>query len=403
MSVGHYEKDNPLADLILVEGTFAAEFLTDLAPTAVKVYLYLLYLCRHPELKLSSASAVAQAAGVSESEFSASIEHLSALKLIRSTEHPFSFEVLSALEAARSKGAYAIGSLTTYADFFTGIRSLFPGRNISTAEYDKARDWVELYGFSVEAALLLITHCIETKDASISFSYMDRVALSWANDGITSAEKAEEYLALYQAKHHDAARLLQYLGIKRTPTVDEMTLYREWTGKMGFDLKAIKAACSELTKTASPNFAYLNRVLQTLAGLGLTSEKEIRAYLAESDNDRRLVSLLLAELGDRSRAVTQTHLDALASLLAAGFAPNALIVLAKTQCEKGFHTFTRFHETAQALAQRQIFDEESIRKEAETVKKSEPQKTVKSPSFVGRRESYDESLYADPDPLGGQP
>ena len=304
MPAGKYEKDNPLSDIIPVEGAFISEFLGSMPPLFVKVYIYLLYLCRHGELKINTITGAANAVGCTEKEFSEAMDYLNKRFLINYTSRPFTFEIRSAGAAAKNEGAYSPSPLTAYADYFAGIRALFPGRSISNSEYDKARDWIELYGLSVETALMMIAHCIESKDKSISFSYMDKVALSWANDGITTSDAAEKYLTMYQAKHHEAAKLLLYLGIKRIPTAEEIKLYQKWTTDMGFSHKAILAACSETTKTNNPTFAYINRILETLLNLGLTQEKAIKAYLTESDEEKRLVSAILFELGERVRGIT---------------------------------------------------------------------------------------------------
>lgn len=54
MSAGKYEKDSPLSDLIPIEGVFISAFLGNMPPLFVKVYIYLLYLCRHGELKIDT-------------------------------------------------------------------------------------------------------------------------------------------------------------------------------------------------------------------------------------------------------------------------------------------------------------------------------------------------------------
>ncbi len=394
MPAGKYAKDNPLGNIIPLDGTFVSDFLYPMSPQTVKVYIYLLYLCEHPELKLDSLNAVSNAVGCTASELDASMEYLNDHHLINYTARPFSFEILSVAAAKNSEGAYASDSLTAYADYFAGIRSLFPGRSISSSEYDKARDWVEIYGISVEAALMLISHCIETKDSAISFSYIDKAALSWANDGVTTIDAAEEYLALYNAKHHDAAKLLQYLGIKRNPTADEIRLYQTWTNEYGFDLKAIKAACCETTKISSPNFAYIGRILERLHENDLHTEKAVKAYLSEGNSDRRLVAVILSELGERNRAVSEAHIEMLKAH--PDFHADTLILVARTLSSLGTHTFTKFILKLDELKNCGILTADEIKKHFEASGTQQPAaKSPKSGNYSGRNESYGDSLYAD--------
>lgn len=393
---GKFAKGHPLSDIVPVEGAFISSFLFSLPPVYVKVYLYLLYLCVHSDVKADSAAAVASGTDMGEKDVFDALEHLSKRHLINYTAVPFTFEVLSAESAAGMLDPYAADSLSAYADYFTGIRSLFPKRSISNAEYDKARDWVEIYGLTVEAALQLISFCISEKGETISFSYIDKVALSWANDGITTAQATEEYLEIYRAKHHDAAALLRHLGIKRTPTADEMKLYRKWTAEMGFDLAAIKAACSETTKTASPNFAYINRILEGLSRLDLHTAKEIKAYLAESDAERRLASAVLCALGEYPRTVTAMHTDKLKEYKSAGFSDEILILVSRLTCESGAHTFVKYCAKLDMLKEKNIFSSSGILSEFSKKPAKVKDKKGSMDNYSQRGDSFGDSLYDDP-------
>lgn len=393
MAVGKYSINNPLSDILSIEGAFVSSFVSDMPPMVVKVYLYLVYVCNHPEIQMDSIMQFAQALNCSVSDISNSMEYLSKKHLLNYTIRPFSFEILSASTASKNTGLYNNDSLTAYADYFAGIRALFPEREILNSEYDIARDWIEIFGLSVETALMLISHCIQLKDNKIKFSYIDKVAQSWANDGIKTIDKAEEFLMHEEAKKHEVSKLLLHLGIKRTPTVDEITLYRHWTEDFGFDLKAIKAACHETTKSLNPSLAYVNRILENLHALGLHTEKQIKAYLAESDTDRRLASVVLFELGEKSRAVTQSHLLAIKKFKDMGFEAEILIFIARTMCQHGFHTFNKYISKLDELGLNRYFTQEEI--SAFFNKDDNKQQKQAKNDFKGRNNTYGSDLYAD--------
>jgi len=394
MSAGKYSSNNPLSDIIPLEGVFVSTFLSDMPSDTVKLYIYLLYLCNHPEIKINSFVDIAKNINCSVSDLNTSLEFLNKKHLINYTSRPFSFEILSAHTASKNSGIYNADVLTVYSDYFAGIRALFPGRNITNGEYDKARDWVEIYGLSVETALLLISHCINLKDNLISFSYIDKVAQTWSNDNITTVEKAEEFLAIEEAKKHEVAKLLLHLGIKRVPTVDEIALYHRWTSELGFELKGIKAACQETTKSLNPSLAYINRILENLHSLNLHTEKQIKAYLSESDAERRIISAILSELGERSRTVTSVHIDAINRFKESNLKPELLIFIAKTMCENGYHTFTKFVQKTEEIIKLSDISEENIKKFFETKNAKSNSKNSKN-NFLGRDENYDDSIYAD--------
>ena len=393
MSSGKYSTDNPLSDLIPLEGAFVSTFLNDMPLLYIKIYVYLLYLCNHKEIKSDNIIQLAQTLNCTATELNDGMEYLHKKHLLNYTARPFSFEVLSATFASKTASVYSADSLTAYADYFAGIRALFPERSITNSEYDKARDWIEIYGLSVETALLLISHCISSKDKSISFSYIDKVAQSWSNDGIVTIDKAEEYLVHEQAKKHEVSKLLLHLGLKRTPTVDEIKLYQHWITDWGFDLKAIKAACQETTKSLNPSLAYINRILENLHNLDIHDEKHIKAYLSESDAGRRLASAILSELGERSRTVTSTHTEKISEYEKAGYSGEILIFIAKTMCEKGLHTFTKFCQKTDEMNAQNIRSKEEIKKYFETSQSTQSAKGKNG--FKGRDTSYGDSLYVD--------
>lgn len=394
MSAGKFSKDNPLVDLIMLEGQFVSSFLADMPPVFLKVYVYLVYLCNHHEIKADSFSALSQQTNVSVDDLGEALEYLSKNHLINYTSRPFSFEILSAAQAQKYVGAYSTNLLTAYADYFAGIRALFPQRSITNREYDKARDWVEIFGLSVECALLLISHCIEEKGANVSFNYIDTVARSWADQDINTIVKAEEYLQLYQARTHEVSKLLLHLGLKRTPTVDEINLYQHWVDDWGFDLKAIKAACRETTKSLNPNLAYINSILENLHKLDLHSDKQIKAYLLENSNERRLVSVILFELGERSRVVSPIHLNTVSEYKNYGFKDETLILVAKLLCEKGMHTFQKFSLKLEELKNNGIISADAIKEHFEK-SSATPQQKKTPDQFKGRDNDYGNNLYGD--------
>lgn len=392
MAQGKFSKDNPLNNMIILEGQFVSSFISDIPPVFLKVYIYLNYLCYHHEIKADTLSEIASQTNVSVADLSDALEYLSKNHLINYTSRPFSFEILSAQQASKRLGAYSNNMLNVYADFFAGIRSLFPNRSITNREYDKARDWVEIFGLSVECAMLLISYCIGEKGSNVSFNYIDSVARAWADQEITTISKAEEHLQFLQARTHEVAKLLLHLGTKRTPTVDEINLYNHWVNDWGFDLKAIKAACQETTKSLNPNLAYINSILENLHNLNLHSEKQIKAYLLENTSERRLVSVILFELGEKSRMVTSMHLDTISNYKKEGFKDDALILIAKLMCEKGMHTFLKYTQKLNELNSSLTL--EQIKNSFESIPKSTSNKKTNN-DFKGRSENYGNDLFAD--------
>ena len=107
MSSGKYSSDNPLSDLIPLEGAFVSAYLNDIPPLFLKIYIYLLYLCNHKEIKADNIIQIAQALNCSATELNDGMEYLHKKHLLNYTSRPFSFEILSATYASKCTTAYS--------------------------------------------------------------------------------------------------------------------------------------------------------------------------------------------------------------------------------------------------------------------------------------------------------
>lgn len=357
MPTGKYTKDHPMTDIIPLEGAFASAFLPDAPPLYVKLYIFLLHLCSHPEKKFSGPGELAQALGCADQDISAGLAYWAELGLLHYSLRPFWIEIDSAREAAKQHNAYAPNALHVYADYFAALRALFPDRNLSPSEYDKGRDWLEVYGLSQEVALMMVNHVLANmpKGKKITFAYIDKVALSWAEDNIKTAEAAEEYLQLYEARQHQAGKVLLHLGIKRVPTMDEIRLYEKWAKKQGFTHESVIVACREMTKTVNPSFAYLDKILQSLDALQLHEAKEIKKHLESAEANARLLSSLLHELGLRTSAATPELQKWVSRFLAAGFTQESLTFVAKSCARDGLRSFKKYAERLLWWQEKEIF------------------------------------------------
>ena len=90
--------------------------------------------------------------------------------------------------------------------------------------------------------------------------YMDKVALRWSEEKITSIEQAKENTALRSKVYYG---VMKAFGITGRKFVDaEIAYIRKWTGEYNFDLSIIQEACSRtIAATNQPNFKYADSIL----------------------------------------------------------------------------------------------------------------------------------------------
>lgn len=116
----------------------------------------------------------------------------------------------------------------------------------------------ESVGFSVELIMYLYEYCISKNKKNPA--YIEAVALSWAEEGINTVEKAENTSALYNSSYNAVNKAF---GLNRTPGDVERKFINKWVNQYGFDNNIIVEACNRtLLAVQKPDFKYADRILE---------------------------------------------------------------------------------------------------------------------------------------------
>jgi len=112
--------------------------------------------------------------------------------------------------------------------------------------------------FTVDLIEYLIEYCVSKSSKSIR--YINTVALSWAEEGITTVSKAKERTNLYNKYYFT---ILNAFGIKgRNPAKTEITIMETWLNEYGFTMELIIEACNRtIIQTCQPSFQYADKIL----------------------------------------------------------------------------------------------------------------------------------------------
>ena len=114
-------------------------------------------------------------------------------------------------------------------------------------------------GMSADLVEYLLETCVENGHKSMH--YIQKVALSWSEDGVETVEQARQRSMNYNKNSY---AVLNAFGIKnRGPAVSEISYIRKWTDDYGFTLDIIQEACSRtITATHQPSFEYADTILE---------------------------------------------------------------------------------------------------------------------------------------------
>lgn len=308
-----------------VDNLFIAEYLPHASGLQVQVYLYGLMQCRYPSM---GERPIDEALGLSEQAVRDAFAYWQSLGLVRiASDVPLTVEYRPLGEAA----AQALPA--KYAGLVRRIGALVAPRQFGVQELRHVYDWIEVYGLEEGAVLELIGHCMERKGRRVSVNYMTRVAQTWAERGVRTFEDAQAAVAADDLRRHGASAVLRAWNRRRRPTEDELALYDKWTRQWGFSDEAILAALPRLTATGSPNFTYLDELLDSMRGRQLTEKERIEADDEQTASDRAFARVLFERAGKAEPATRTQRAQIGLYLREFGMPPELLLFAA--DCSRG--------------------------------------------------------------------
>ena len=129
----------------------------------------------------------------------------------------------------------------------------------------------ESVGFSAELILYLFEYCVSKNKKSAS--YIEAVALAWAEEGIDTVEKAEASTATYNNNYNAVNKAF---GLNRAPGTIEKKFMHRWFHTYKFEIPIIEEACNRtMLATGKPDFKYADKILENWFKKGVTQVSDI--------------------------------------------------------------------------------------------------------------------------------
>ncbi|HAX39413.1 MAG TPA: hypothetical protein DCY10_00800, partial [Clostridiales bacterium] len=205
-------------------------------------------------------------------------------------------------------------------------------RQFDFRELKHVYDWIEVYGLDEEAVLELVSHCMDQKGRRVSVNYIDAVARSWSEAGVWTRDAARAHLAKYELKKHGASEILRQWNKQRKPTKAETAFYDKWVTEWGFTPEAIISALPKLTVSGTPNFVYLDELLENLLKEGQTSQPEMERADAKTAEEQAFARLVFERAGKLEPA-TRTQRAQISMYLRDYAMPRELLLFGAEQCK----------------------------------------------------------------------
>lgn len=113
--------------------------------------------------------------------------------------------------------------------------------------------------FSAELIMYLFEYCVSKGKKNAS--YIEAVALTWAEEGIDTEEKARVAATAYN-EHYNTVN--KAFGLNRAPGQIERQYITKWVEVFGFSDEIITEACNRtILRTQKPDFKYTDKILET--------------------------------------------------------------------------------------------------------------------------------------------
>lgn len=148
------------------------------------------------------------------------------------------------------------------------------GRPLSASDLNTIYYFYDDLGFSRDLIEYLFEYCVS--NGHTHMRYIEKVALSWADLHITTADEARTQSETHQKAYFAVLKAFGLGG--RMPAAGEAEFINKWTRTYGFSLELILEACRRtMMAVHTPSFEYTDKILSNWKSLGAYTMTEVLA------------------------------------------------------------------------------------------------------------------------------
>lgn len=163
------------------------------------------------------------------------------------------------------------------------ITQTYLGKTLNNSDINTILFMYSELNFSGELIEYLIEYCVS--NGHKAFRYIEKVALNWAEENISSVAKAKEYTASFNGKYYPVLKTFGITG--RNPAEIEKQFIEKWEKDYGFDMEIIVEACNRtIVAIQKPSFQYADSILQKWLKKGVKSISDLKAVDSEHEKNK---------------------------------------------------------------------------------------------------------------------
>ena len=165
------------------------------------------------------------------------------------------------------------------------ITEQYLGKTLTHTDVDTITYFYDTLHMSADLIEYLIESCVENGHKSMH--YIQKVAISWVENGVETVSQAKEQAAAYS---RNCYTVLNAFGIKnRGPASSELEYINKWADTYGFSADIIQEACRRtISATHQPSFEYADSILTKWYECNIHHLTDINALDHEFQKERSL-------------------------------------------------------------------------------------------------------------------
>ena len=152
------------------------------------------------------------------------------------------------------------------------IAEAYIGKPLTPSEIKTILFFTDVLHFSDDLIDYLLQYCVER--GKKDFKYIEKVAVNWAAEGITTPKQAQKFSTRYDKSVYS---IMNSLGRSTAPTAKELEFINRWTREYGFSTDIILEACERSSlATDRHRFEYAEGILSSWKNAGIHHKADIQ-------------------------------------------------------------------------------------------------------------------------------
>lgn len=255
---------------------FIENLMPDANPTFVKVYLYALMLSSKGEIIESGV--IAKRLNLLESDVILAMKYWEEKGLLGEAPKSFKPEVCPQETEVKEVADDILNNEEL--KHMLRISQEVLGKTLSSADA-KTLYWIyDNLKLPIEVILVLLEYCVSINKRSMN--YIEQVAVSWSDRGITTLEEADRFMREQNDKANSYSSLKRIFGINsRDFTTIELNYLNTWTSVYNMAEEMVALAYEYcILRTNKLSFPYMDKIIENWFERGIHTIAD-----AEADNE----------------------------------------------------------------------------------------------------------------------